>query len=213
MWFAPQAASAPAGRAGAAAGAGAAAAPAAGAAGTAPVRSLRRPARRLLPRHSSGRCRAGAANAPRRERREPVRRRWAPAAGAPAAAAGAAGAGRAVVVRAVPAAHLRPVRKSSPGSGNEADFAEAAKRARCRWARRTDEWTFGNIDEGFKKADLVLDETFVTPVDRPSAARNAQRDGVLAERQAVSCTARRRARCRRSAPSRAGSASRRRRSS
>jgi CO/xanthine dehydrogenase Mo-binding subunit len=28
--------------------------------------------------------------------------------------------------------------------------------------KATDEWTFGNIDEGFKKADLVLDETFMT---------------------------------------------------
>jgi xanthine dehydrogenase molybdenum-binding subunit len=26
----------------------------------------------------------------------------------------------------------------------------------------TDEWTFGNLEEGFKKADLVLDETFMT---------------------------------------------------
>src|SRR5439155_16454367 len=26
----------------------------------------------------------------------------------------------------------------------------------------SDEWAFGNIDEGFKKADLVLDETFMT---------------------------------------------------
>jgi xanthine dehydrogenase molybdenum-binding subunit len=26
----------------------------------------------------------------------------------------------------------------------------------------TDEWSFGNVDEGFKQADLVLDETFVT---------------------------------------------------
>jgi len=28
--------------------------------------------------------------------------------------------------------------------------------------KATDEWTWGNIEEGFKKADLVLDETFVT---------------------------------------------------
>ena len=28
--------------------------------------------------------------------------------------------------------------------------------------KATDEWGFGNIEEGFKKADLVLDETFVT---------------------------------------------------
>jgi xanthine dehydrogenase molybdenum-binding subunit len=27
----------------------------------------------------------------------------------------------------------------------------------------TDQWTFGDVDAGFKKADLVLDETFMTP--------------------------------------------------
>ncbi|HYM24532.1 MAG TPA: molybdopterin cofactor-binding domain-containing protein, partial [Vicinamibacterales bacterium] len=28
--------------------------------------------------------------------------------------------------------------------------------------KATDEWTYGNLEEGFKKADLVLDETFMT---------------------------------------------------
>ena len=28
--------------------------------------------------------------------------------------------------------------------------------------KATDEWTFGNLEEGFKNADLVLDETFMT---------------------------------------------------
>ena len=48
-----------------------------------------------------------------------------------------------------------------------------------------EEWPFGDVEAGFKNADLVLDETFVVAVHRPSAARNAQRDGLLAERQAV----------------------------
>ena len=40
------------------------------------------------------------------------------------------------------------------------DFA-AAGEGSCRWARRTEEWTFGDLEAGFKDAALVLDETFV----------------------------------------------------
>jgi CO/xanthine dehydrogenase Mo-binding subunit len=44
----------------------------------------------------------------------------------------------------------------------EADFAEA-KEGRLPMGKATDEWTFGDLDAGFRNAALVLDETFVTP--------------------------------------------------
>src|SRR5215467_15265510 len=54
----------------------------------------------------------------------------------------------------------------------DADFAEA-KEGRLpmgklrpddvKVAPQSDEWSFGDVEAGFKKADLVMDETFVTP--------------------------------------------------
>jgi len=54
----------------------------------------------------------------------------------------------------------------------EADFEEA-KQGRLPMgklrpdgvdvAKQSDEWSFGDVEAGFKKADLVMDETFVTP--------------------------------------------------
>jgi len=41
------------------------------------------------------------------------------------------------------------------------DFKNAGE-GQMPTGKATDEWTFGNIEEGFKKADLVLDETFMT---------------------------------------------------
>jgi xanthine dehydrogenase molybdenum-binding subunit len=43
----------------------------------------------------------------------------------------------------------------------EDDFKNAGE-GQMPLGKATDEWVFGNIDEGFKKADLVLDETFMT---------------------------------------------------
>ena len=43
---------------------------------------------------------------------------------------------------------------------SEADFAEAAE-GRMPMGQATEEWAFGDLDAGFKSADLVLDETFV----------------------------------------------------
>jgi len=43
-----------------------------------------------------------------------------------------------------------------------ADFAEA-KEGRLPMGKPQDEWSFGDLDAGFKNAALVLDETFVTP--------------------------------------------------
>src|SRR5581483_8960153 len=44
----------------------------------------------------------------------------------------------------------------------EADFAEYAQ-GKLPMGKVPDEWTYGDIEAGFKKAALVLDETFVTP--------------------------------------------------
>jgi len=48
-----------------------------------------------------------------------------------------------------------------PWKWTEEDFAQAGE-GQMPMGKATDEWSFGNIDEGFKKADLVLDETFMT---------------------------------------------------
>ena len=51
--------------------------------------------------------------------------------------------------------------------------------------KATDEWTYGDVEAGFKSAALVLDETFVTPNTSHQPLETAHGDGVLAERQAV----------------------------
>src|ERR1700730_881461 len=44
----------------------------------------------------------------------------------------------------------------------KADFAELDK-GRLPMGKAPDEWSYGDVDSGFKNAALVLDETFVTP--------------------------------------------------
>ncbi len=44
----------------------------------------------------------------------------------------------------------------------EADFAEL-KKGRLPMGKTPDQWSYGDLDAGFKNAALVLDETFVTP--------------------------------------------------
>src|SRR5271170_1229535 len=44
----------------------------------------------------------------------------------------------------------------------DADFAEA-EHGRLPMGKTPDEWSYGDLDAGFKNAALVLDETFVTP--------------------------------------------------
>src|SRR5579864_5558710 len=44
----------------------------------------------------------------------------------------------------------------------EADFADA-KEGKMPMGKPTDEWSYGDVDAGFKNAALVLDETFTTP--------------------------------------------------
>jgi CO/xanthine dehydrogenase Mo-binding subunit len=45
---------------------------------------------------------------------------------------------------------------------SEADFAQAGE-GRLPLGKAQDEWSFGDLDAGFKAAALVLDETFLTP--------------------------------------------------
>ena len=88
----------------------------------------------------------------------------APAAGAAAAAGGQAAAGRegrgAGRGRGAGAAAPAPP-QIAVFKWTDEDFKNAGE-GQMPLGKATDEWTFGNIEEGFKKADLVLDETFVT---------------------------------------------------
>ena len=43
-----------------------------------------------------------------------------------------------------------------------ADF-EGAKQGRLPMGKPTDDWSYGDIDQGFKNAELIVDESFVTP--------------------------------------------------
>src|ERR1700691_5591797 len=65
----------------------------------------------------------------------------------------------------------RPTVPGSQGPGQpavtelkwtKADFAEL-KHGRLPMGKAPDEWSYGDVDSGFKNAALVLDETFVTP--------------------------------------------------
>ena len=64
------------------------------------------------------------------------------------------------------AAGAPPASPPPPGIGelkwSEADFA-AAKDGSLPMGKTPDEWSYGDLDAGFKNAALVLDETFVTP--------------------------------------------------
>jgi len=63
----------------------------------------------------------------------------------------------------------RPASPQGPGTPavaelkwTKADF-EDEKHGRLPMGKSPDEWTYGDLDAGFKDAALVLDETFVTP--------------------------------------------------
>ena len=63
----------------------------------------------------------------------------------------------------------RPATPQGPGTPvvtelkwTETDFAEE-KHGRLPMGKTPDEWSYGDVDAGFKNAALVLDETFVTP--------------------------------------------------
>ncbi|MGH9613508.1 MAG: xanthine dehydrogenase family protein molybdopterin-binding subunit, partial [Bryobacteraceae bacterium] len=61
---------------------------------------------------------------------------------------------------------VRPSRPGPPDVAElkwtEAEFADA-KEGRLPMGKATDEWSYGDVDAGFRNAALVLDETFVTP--------------------------------------------------
>ncbi|MDR1989799.1 MAG: xanthine dehydrogenase family protein molybdopterin-binding subunit [Acidobacteriaceae bacterium] len=94
----------------------------------------------------------------------------APAAAAAGAAGAAAGAGAGRGARgargaggpagAAAAAPARP--EIQEWKWTAEDFAEGEKSGQMPQGKPTDEWTFGDIEEGFKQADLVLEETFVS---------------------------------------------------
>src|SRR3954466_15295507 len=86
---------------------------------------------------------------------------------APGAAPGAA-AGAAAGANAAPAGRGGRGAAAAPAppqivawKWTDDDFKAAAP-GQMPMGKATDEWVFGNLDEGFKKADLVLDETFMT---------------------------------------------------
>ncbi|MGE0450754.1 MAG: xanthine dehydrogenase family protein molybdopterin-binding subunit [Vicinamibacterales bacterium] len=91
-----------------------------------------------------------------------------PAAGAAAGAAnapqaGTQGAGPASGTAAAPAAPAAPPRPEiRPWKWTAADFEEGARSGQMPTGAPTEEWTFGDLDEGFAQADLVLEETFVS---------------------------------------------------
>src|SRR5216683_3070342 len=81
------------------------------------------------------------------------------AAGGAAAGAAPAGAAAGRGGRGAAAAPAPP--QIAVWKWTDEDFANA-KDGQMPMGKATDEWVVGNIDEGFKKADLVLDETFMT---------------------------------------------------
>jgi xanthine dehydrogenase molybdenum-binding subunit len=90
---------------------------------------------------------------------------------APAAAPGAAAPATGAAAGAAAARGGRGGRGAAAGAPappqiavwkwTDEDFAKAGP-GQMPMGKATDEWVFGNIDEGFKKADLVIDETFMT---------------------------------------------------
>ncbi len=85
----------------------------------------------------------------------------APAAAGAAPAAAAAAAGAAAAPRPAAAAPPRP--EIQEWKWTEADFTDAPE-GQMPMGKPTpgNEWTWGNIEEGFKQAELVLEETFVS---------------------------------------------------
>jgi xanthine dehydrogenase molybdenum-binding subunit len=61
-----------------------------------------------------------------------------------------------------PAPPIQPSPQVSELKWTRQDFADE-KEGRLPMGKAPDEWTYGDLDAGFKNAALVLDETFVTP--------------------------------------------------
>ena len=56
-----------------------------------------------------------------------------------------------------------PATAADPGTQVDRGGLRRGQEGRLPMGKAPDEWTFGDLDAGFKKAALVLDETFVTP--------------------------------------------------
>ena len=123
--------------------------------------------RRTDPGRRGRRRRVTAADAieahPRRSRAAALRRRSArqPAARRPERAARTATCG-ARRVRRRPARRRTPPRRSGDGEVDRRGLRRRRRRpGRLPMGKALEEWSFGDLDAGFKKAELVLDETFV----------------------------------------------------
>ncbi len=76
----------------------------------------------------------------------------------------------------------------------EADFAEM-KSGRLPMGKTPDEWSYGDLDAGFKSAALVLDETFVTPdVSHQTLETRSAMAGISPARRNLRARSRRRSR-------------------
>ncbi|HEV8211890.1 MAG TPA: xanthine dehydrogenase family protein [Vicinamibacterales bacterium] len=113
------------------------------------------------PAAPAGAARAGAGAPPAQGAAAPAGA--APAGAAPAAAGAAAGAAAARGGRggrgAAAGAPAPP--QITVWKWTDEDFAKAGP-GQMPMGKATDEWVFGNVEEGFKKADLIVDETFMT---------------------------------------------------
>ena len=80
------------------------------------------------------------------------------------AAAGQAAAGRAGGRAGGPPAGAPPRPEIQEWKWTDADYEESAKSGHMPMGAPPpgNEWTWGNIEEGFKQADLVLEETFIS---------------------------------------------------
>ncbi len=108
------------------------------------------------------------ASAPEAAGAAPARAGAAPAAAAPGSAAPAAGAAAAGAAAARGGRGGRGAGAGAPAppqitvvKWTDEDFAKAGPN-QMPMGKATDEWSHGDVEEGFKKADLVLDETFMT---------------------------------------------------
>jgi xanthine dehydrogenase molybdenum-binding subunit len=137
--------------------------PANSAAGAAAATGAQTPASAPAAAGAAAGGRAAAAEAPAAGARAGVAPAAPAAGGAPAAAGAAAGTAAARGGRggrgAAAGAPAPP--QIAVWKWTDEDFAKAGPN-QMPMGKATDEWSFGNVEEGFKKADVIIDETFMT---------------------------------------------------
>jgi xanthine dehydrogenase molybdenum-binding subunit len=137
--------------------------PANSAAGAAAATGAQTPASAPAAAGAAAGGRAAAAEAPAAGARAGAAPAAPAAGGAPAAAGAAAGAAAARGGRggrgAAAGAPAPP--QIAVWKWTDEDFAKAGPN-QMPMGKATDEWSFGNVEEGFKKADVIIDETFMT---------------------------------------------------